>query len=202
MPPKKSAKSKNKSGSQTNQQGANMSQHIINHLKSLTFTPVIDLSDYYSKIGANSNSDNNIKNVTQFTIDTSSTNLTIISDVKVFKEYESKNDILYGIILKDCNDPDSSIEIIHRYKKNGKTKMTIDQLYTLMSSDINTIKNNMVTKKVFKKEVKRLDDKIDKLDSDLREEIKKVDAKVDAVDGKVNALDAKVNKLKKDNKLK
>ncbi len=122
---------------QSTQNAAALSQAIINHLSSLNFTSVSDLSDYYSKIGTTSS--NNISDVSKYAIDTSNQNLLIINDKKTQKEYESKNESLYVIILKDENDPDSTIEIVHRYKKSGAAKkMTIDQLYSYMTTNLAT----------------------------------------------------------------
>ncbi len=184
--------------SQNNKATAALSQAVINRINNLVFTPVIDLSDYYSKIGASSS--NIVDNFDKTPINTLDSNLIIISDKKVFKEYESKNDILYGIILKDKNDPDSSVEITYRYKKSGKSKMTVDQLFNYISNnmatkqDLNNLQSNMATKQ-----------DLQNLDTNLRsvmatkQDLQNLETKLD---NKINKLRKDFNKLKKDNNLK
>ncbi len=142
---------------QSTQSAPTLSSALMNHLASLNITTVKDLSDYYSKIGVTSS--NNIDDISNYTIDTSDQNLVIIDSKKAIKEFLSKNDILYGIILRNNNDPDNSILNINCCKKTNNSTMTIQQLYTYLNQ-------NMATKQDLKNLENRVNKKINKLKQD------------------------------------
>ncbi len=152
------SKSTNASASD-NDEKPTLSKYVIDHLSGLNFTSITDLSDLYSKIGTKSS--NVISNSNKYKIDTSDKNLIIMRNKKVFKEYESKNDFLYAIILKDSNDPDVSVDITYRIKKQGKSKMTIEQLYSCIKYDMEKMEANIRADMATKEDLKAMATKED-----------------------------------------
>ncbi len=165
-------------------------KQLANYINSIKLTSVTDLSDYYSKISTLK--DNFYSDVKEVAIDPTNKKQLLIANNNVIKEYLSKNEPIYGTIFKNSIDSKESIIILHCYQKTGNNKMTNAQLYSLLSKDIENIKVNMVTKSKFKKEIARLDNKIDTKFNELDQ---KFDAKITALDQKfdtkITALDQK-----------
>ncbi len=193
---------KSTANKKTTSNQASFSPQLINHLNSLKYVSANDLSDLYSKIGINSA--NMVSSINDI-IDTTDPNLIIVNDKKIIKEYQSKNDVLYNVIIKNNADPDLTVEICLRHVKKGNDKMTSYQFYQLLSDKINQMDEkminmsaNMATKDDIKKIREEMADMATKDDiKKIREEMADMATKED-----IKRLDDKIEKLKIDNNLK